>query len=360
MDLQPQRGCAAIDGNRQILAAFGKKIVALTEHEEEPRELWDFPLRGPVPGTPTVGPDGILRVHSSDGHLYFISPTGEAAVAAVKLGEPLGYAAPLVDDENHTLVCAYSGGLLKIDARGGRVGAPFFRSRQKFDSTGVIHNGVMYVGAEDAFLYAVRLAGSRGRNAWNQEKDHGKTQWFINSAVAYHDGLLIVAGRDEYLYGFNEEGLIIWRVHLRGQMLGSPVVGASGDIFVGVSLEQRGEPSEGKLVCVSGASREVRWEYAAGAAIESTPVIGDDGVLYFGDNDGVIHAVDDSGRPLWRQEVGAAVRSAGTITPAKRVVFGTDRGTLVALSCSSDGIAKAGWPKLLGNLEQSGRTNFKR
>ncbi len=355
LDLQAQRGCVAIDPNRQLLACVGKRLVALTEHEESPRELWDYPARGHIPGSPVVGRDDKIRIHSGEGMLHCVDLDGEQMFAA-KVGEPLGWASPLVDNDQHTLISAYTGGLLKIDANGTRVGQPFFRSRQKLDSTGVIHHGVLYVGGEDAFVYALRLAGSRGRNEWKQEKDEGKTEWFINSAVACHNDLLVVAGRDEYLYAFDEKGQRIWRVHLRGQMLGSPVIDGNGNVYVGVSLEKRGEESSGTLVCVKGTSHAVSWEYDAGAAIESTPVIGDDGMIYFGDNEGVVHAVDSSGKVRWKQNVGSPVRSAGTITPSGRVVFGTDRGTLVALATTSGGLAKGGWPKFLGTLGQSGTT----
>ena len=345
----------AIDGNRQLLACLGKRLVAFTEHEEDCRELWDYPVRGHIPGSPIVGRDGNIRVHSSDGMLHCVTPDGQQDFAA-KVGQPLGWASPLVDNDSHTLVSSYSGGLLKIDSKGARSNQAFFRSRQKLDSTGVIHHGTLYIGGEDAFVYAIRLAGSRGRNEWNQDKNHGKTEWFINTAIAYFNELFIVAGRDEYLYAFDDKGQQIWRVHLRGQMLGSPVVDGEGNIYVGVSLEKRGEESRGTLVCVKGTSQAISWEYEAGAAIESTPVIGDDGMLYFGDNEGVIHALDLDGQVKWTQNVGSPVRSAGTITPTKRVVFGTDQGVFVALASSSSGLAKEGWPKFLGTSTQSGTT----
>lgn len=340
-----------------MLVASGGKLVALAEDQEQPRELWDYPTRGQIPGSPAVGPDGNIRIHSTDGHLHCVTAQGEQAWPPARVGEPLGWASPLVDEDNHTWVCSYSGGLIKVDHRGGRASGPFFRSRQKFDSTGVIKNGVMYVGAEDAFVYAVRLSGSRGKNEWNHVKDHGKTDWFINTGIAVYKDYFIVAGRDEYLYCFADDGVRHWRVHLRGQMLGSPVMDEAGNIYVGVSLEKRGERSSGQLVCVAASSHQVRWEYEAAAAIESSPVIGDDGVIYFGDNAGFVHAVDGNGKRQWKCGVGSPVRSAGTITAAKRVVFGTDRGDLVALCCDSHGLLKGGWPKYMGSLGQSGRSH---
>ena len=105
-------------------------------------------------------------------------------------------------------------------------------------------------------------------------------------------------------------------------------------------------------MCVTGDPPRIRWEYRAQGAVESTPVIGSDGIIYFGDNAGVVHAVNRDGRPEWTQSVGSAVRSSGTIPIPGRVVFGTDEGQVVALLCSSEGIPQRGWPKYMHNLAQ--------
>ena len=84
------------------------------------------------------------------------------------------------------------------------------------------------------------------------------------------------------------------------------------------------------LVCIDGNSHKVRWEYRTAAPVESTPVIGDDDLIYFGDNAGVIHAVNFFGKAQWTADVGSPVRSAGTLLgsqasglrPGQRVVGG--------------------------------------
>ena len=83
-------------------------------------------------------------------------------------------------------------------------------------------------------------------------------------------------------------------------------------------------------------------------------MIGDDDVIYFGDNSGTIHAVDSHGTAVWTAQVEAAVRSAGTILAPKRLAFGLDDDTLVVLECSSAGLAAEGWPKIARSLGQSG------
>jgi len=353
------RNGPAVDSKHRLYAALGNQVVALQEIDGKVEAIWKYTTEGHIPGSPSLGPDGFLRVHSGDSKLHIISPTGEEAFPPVDVGEPLGWASPLVDDDGETWICAYGGGLLKVTSQGSFNRKPFFRSRQRFDSTGLIYKGIYYVGSEDGFVYAISTKGVRGRVTWDHLHGQGKTGWFINASPAITPNeSLVVAARDEYLYGFRLSGKRIWKVHLRGQMLASPVVSATGDIYLGVSHTKLHGHREGKLVCVGDEPHQVKWEYKAQGAVESTPVIGEDGIIYFGDNAGSIHAVDPEGNRLWLQNVGSPVRSAGTICSPHRVVFGLDNGTLVALQCASEKIAEGGWPKYMGTLGQSGTPPF--
>jgi outer membrane protein assembly factor BamB len=310
--------------------------------------LWKYDCVGHVPGSPTLGGDGLIRVHSADGWLHCVDQGGCREWDPVPVGEPLGWAAPVVDADGNAYISAYSGGLLKVTARGNFKSTPFFRTRQKFDSTGTIYQNVLYIGCEDAFLYAIELGEESGRSLWNQLENLGKTDWFINSSPAVTpDGILVVAGRDENLHGFHRDGRLAWKVHIPGQMLSSPLVGGNGDIFIGNSILKVGQKDRGRMVCVDGASHRVRWEYDAQGAVESIPVIGDDDVLYFGDNAGYIHALRADGHCLWSTNVRAAVRSAGMIVGPNRLVFGTDQGTMIGLLCSSGGVSRKGWAKYM-------------
>ena len=156
------------------------------------------------------------------------------------------------------------------------------------------------------------------------------------------------------LYGFAPNGAKAWNVKLPGQLLGSPVIGPDGHVLIGVTQAPRGQKSKGLLVCVDGNSHKTRWQYAAEDAIESTPVIGDDGVIYFGDNSGTIHAVDSAGQGQWKAKVETAIRSAATVLAPERLAVCLDNDTLVVVKCSSKGLAATGWPKLGRNLGQSG------
>jgi outer membrane protein assembly factor BamB len=214
---------------------------------------------------------------------------------------------------------------------------------------------VLYIGAEDGYMFAIQLGDERGVSLWNHVADQGCTGWYIHCCPALtDDSVVIVAGRDDFLYGFAPDGATLWKTPMPGQMLGSPVIDRAGHVYVGVGQWQRGRPPQGFLVSLDGNSHKVRWEYRAAGAVESTPVIGDDDVLYFGDNSGLIHAVDTSGRAAWTAQFEAPVRSAGTIIAPHRVAFGLDNETLAVLNCSASGLAQGGWPKIGRTLDQSG------
>ncbi len=335
----------------------GGRLFGLQESDERPKILWEYVTGKHVPGPVVVGPDDSVFIHATDGYLHCIDgATGKQNWPPACVGDPLGYAAPVVDGEGNIWISGFDGGILKVDARGHlQKPGPFFRSRQKFDSAAILVGGVLYAAAESGYVFAIQAEGERGLNLWSHAGGQGFAGWCVHSAPAMtDDGVLVLPGHDDLLLGFAAGGVPVFKTQMPGQMLGSPVLDRYGHMYVGASQLPRGYESRGLLVCLDGNSHQIRWEYRAAGAVESTPVIGDDDVIYFGDNAGEIHAVDFLGNALWTAQVGSPVRCSGTILAPGQVAFGLDDETLVVLRCSSGGLAPSGWPKLGLTLGQSG------
>lgn len=355
-EAQPMRYAPAVDAEGRIYLHAGDRLVAIEEEAGRAKLCWEYVSGCRAPGPVVLAPDGTLRVHTADGLLHAMNAQGRQLWSPVSVGQPLGYAAPVVDEEGNTYICAFEGGLVKVDPRGKvHKPGPFFRGRQKFDAGAVLQGNVLYVGSDDGYVFAIELGGEKGRNAFNHAIDQGHAGWYIHSSPALgREGELIVAAADDCLYAFRPTGETAWSAEMPGQMLGSPVLDGHGHIYIGLSQSQRGQAPSGSLVCLDGNSHKIRWEYRAAGPVESTPVIGNDDIIYFGDNEGVIHAVDNRGAAQWTAKVESAVRSAGTILAPQRLAFGLDNQTLVVLKCSSDSLAADGWPKFGRTLAQNG------
>ena len=345
----------AVDDQGRIFLHAGGRLVAIEQREGKPEVCWEYVTGSHAPGPVVIAPDGSLRLHCSDGMLHFLTRDGKQINAPEEVGEPLGYAAPVVDAGGATYISAYDGGLIRVGPDGKRQKpGSYLRTRQKLDAPGIIHESTLYVGSEEGYIFAVELGERRGRNRWDHSAEVGHAGWYIRAGVAVTDDeLLVVAGRDEHLYGFHPDGRTAFRTLMPGQMLGSPVIDRLGHIYVGISQAERGKKPAGLLVCLDGNSHKVRWQYQAAGPVEATPVIGDDDVIYLGDNEGLIHAVDFSGSGKWTAQVESPVRSAGTIVGPGRVAFGQDNETLIVLECSSKALAVAGWPKFGRTLANS-------
>jgi len=341
------KNAPAVDSAGQCVVYHQGRLFALIEEQGKAKVVWDYVVGAHVPGRIVVAPDGSFRAHSADGLLHAVNAQGKQVFAPAQVGEPLGWAAPVVDAAGNTLISSYEGGLVRVDANGKVAARRYFRSRRKFDSAGILVGHVLYVGSEDPYVFAIDTRGDCGVAVWSMAAEQGLVGGFVNSSPALTaDGLIVVAVRDEALVALSPGGAVAWQTDLPGQLLGSPVIDRHGHVYAGVCQAQRGQEPRGMLVCVDGNSHRIRWQYDTTAPVESTPVIGDDDLVYFGDNTGTIHALDLQGKPQWTAQVESAVRSAGTLVAPHRLAFGLDDDTLVVLECSSKSLAADGWPKI--------------
>ncbi|MBU6388176.1 MAG: PQQ-binding-like beta-propeller repeat protein [Planctomycetes bacterium] len=349
----PQRTCPAVDHDGRMYFSCGRSLRAYDLQNSKLNSAWEFPTGGRIMSSPVVGPDGVIRVHSDDGKLYSVKKDGNSATAPAETGRPLGWSTPKVDSRLNVWVSHYHGGLWRI-APGSDVATPFLKSMHKLDCSGAIFGDTLYVGSENACVVALDLTSERGVNRWGSADNLGRANWFINSAIAIGQGPVIIATscRNEVI-AFRQDGNPIWNTQLEGLIIGSPVVGGEGEIYLGICVEDGRSSNHGEFLRIDGASGKIRWKFRTSSPLESTAVIGDDGLIYFGDNGGAIYAIDREGRQKWQDEIGVGVRSPGTILAGGLLVFGTDNGSFVGLKTESRGLAPGGWPKFLGNPQNS-------
>ncbi|MDO4629973.1 MAG: PQQ-binding-like beta-propeller repeat protein, partial [Planctomycetia bacterium] len=345
-DARPMRNAPVVDEKGRLVMVSQGKLFCLDITHPEPEVVWEYMIQSHVPGPIVVDQNGDYHLHAMDGYLHMVTKDGKQSYRPVQVGEPLGYAAPIVDGWGNTLISNYNGGLIRVNSQGQKDSRPYFRSRAKLDSAGVIAGGVLYIGSEDGYLFAIDLDDAGGRSLWDQGKEVGYAGGFLNSSPAIaEDGTIIVATRAERLLGFNSVGEVLWTTYMPGQLLGSPVIDANGNIYVGASMSTR-QGNVGYLVCVDGTSHKIRWQFETDDMIESTPCIGDDGTIYFGNNAGWLYALNSFGDKKWAAKFEAGIRSAGTIVAPQLLTFALDDDVLVGVRCESQELCEKGWAKL--------------
>jgi len=114
------------------------------------------------------------------------------------------------------------------------------------------------------------------------------------------------------------DGTEKWNFSIGDQSITSPVIGEDGMIYFGTGdvYEETGD-----LYAVNPDGAE-KWRYSTGGSIQSSPAIGEDGTIYFGSNDGYLYAVNPDGSLKWRSNMSPfyesvssspAIREDGTI-----------------------------------------------
>lgn len=125
----------------------------------------------------------------------------------------------------------------------------------------------------------------------------GKLKWTfpaegpIDSSPAIYKGVVYVGSDDHFLYAVDERnGRFLWKAELGSKVKSSPAV---GDDIVVVGCE------DGKVYGVSPLDGKVVWSHATGDRVSSSPCIAD-GVAFLGGWDGYVYALNThTGKPLW-------------------------------------------------------------
>ena len=113
---------------------------------------------------------------------------------------------------------------------------------------------------------------------------------------------------------------------------GSPIIGPDGVVYIGAD--------DGKFYAFDGATGAIRWATAVQTAgVDSSAALGADGSLYVGAGSGVVALDAATGNPKWRFDTGGDVESSPALAPDGTLYFGADDARVYALD-SSNGTLK--------------------
>lgn len=112
-----------------------------------------------------------------------------------------------------------------------------------------------------------------------------------SSSAVGHDGTVYFGSGDNYIYALNDDGTLKWRYQTGGGVNTTPAVTIASTVYAG---------SQDKYLYAINYNGTLKWRFMTGDSIESSPAIGPEGVVYVGSQDYYLYAINPNGTFKWR------------------------------------------------------------
>jgi outer membrane protein assembly factor BamB len=252
----------------------------------------NFPASAPIESSPTLGAGGTAYFGDDGNTIYAVLPKPDAVHPHIKLKwtfspigiEFLALGSPAM--ANNRIYVGFAENDNELYALNNRHGKLKWASPiGGFSSSPAIgKDGTIYVGTNDAKLYAINPDGS---TKWSSSVLFGLP--VLSSPAIGPDGTIYVGsgtpdiGAAGNLYAFDPAGFEKWTFPTGLAVYSSPAISADGTVYVG--------SDDGNLYAINSADGTLKWKFATAGAVTSSPAIGSDGTIYVGSGDGNVYAI---------------------------------------------------------------------
>jgi outer membrane protein assembly factor BamB len=216
-------------------------------------------------------------------------------------------------------------------------------------SSPAVAEGYVYVGSDNGRVYAFDAVTGAAKPGWNGQTNTTPTATnTMHSSPAVVDNIVYIGNENGKVYAlFTDNGTEYWNRTLGDTIYASPSV-VDGIVYVG-STPSVGSTNPGNLSALSATTGAPVWAepfYTFGYGIHSGTAVAD-GVVYFGDDRGVLWAVNAyTGAQNWYYETGANIYSSPAVAN-DRLYFGSYDGKVYCLDVNGTKI----WDYSLGSFQ---------
>jgi outer membrane protein assembly factor BamB len=185
-----------------------------------------------------------------------------------------------------------------------------------------VGHGLVFVGV-----------GNRGVFAFNQR--NGEQEWFFNtghgiwSTPLILEDIVVVTALDHHIYGLNlETGEERWRQDLEGAVAGTPAYDEEAGVLYAGSFAR-------KLYAIAASDGAILDTFDTHGWLWGGPRL-EDGVLYFGDLEGYLYALEAATfEPLWQRQIAEGAIRATPLVVGETVIAGSRDGRVYAVNRDS-------------------------
>ena len=188
-----------------------------------------------------------------------------------------------------------------------------FHTKGQVISTPALANGVLYVGSDDHFLYALDAAS--GAVKWKFQ-----TESRVTSSPAVSGGLVYFLSNDSNFYAVDAAaGTLKWKfktagehrytaTHLHGAEPAAETMPDPFDFYLSSPAVWNGAvyfgSGDGNIYALDAVTGALKWKFKTGDVVHASPAIAN-GVLFAGSWDSYFYALDAAtGKEKWRFKTG--------------------------------------------------------
>jgi len=284
---------------------------------------WKYLAGGPITCMPIIDDVVNLYFGANNGTLYDMSSNGPIVPSTTALA-PMYMLNPQHTGLNSTLR--------------GPANAPSITWQKPFvsgnlfvsPSIAIAANGNLYLGSNDANVYAFDTAGNT-LPGWPapipmQLNDNLLTspKSLYTTPVIAPDGTLYLGSNEGFLYALTPHGTIKWSYRANYPLQSSPMLDTRGTIYFGAGTQVF-------AVGDAGDHAYAKWlvPFTTQGNVNSSPALGQNGFLYFGSDDGYLYAVDSfTGLEKWRFNLSLPdsrvhpIYTSATVDTSNNVIIG--------------------------------------
>ena len=343
---------------------------------------WPYHANGSIFGAPAVSPQGQIvfgtyvgDMFNPDGSVYSLNPDG--TVRWVFNGVDWFDSSPAIGSDGTVYIGCWDDYLYALDAHSFKLGPTSYLWRYKTGSAvtatpTIGPDGTIYVGSMDGFMYAIWPED--GTKRWTFENVDDDLSPISAQAILDRTGTTLYFGSDAgILYAVDAAtGDLQWSYAVPAgsgvdlnpdnplrAIYGSPVLGDNGELYFTCE--------NGLLYRINRSNGTWSAEFPAEDSIFSSPVIGQDGLIYFAAADGYLYCVSydaSSGllNSIWEKLVGDAFYCTPALDTENNIILATYAGDAtsgVATDIKSIGTGGTiNWTRRIPSLNDSSSNIF--
>jgi outer membrane protein assembly factor BamB len=286
------QGGPIVDNNGIIyFGSFDSYIYALYP---DGNLKWQFKTDGWIWSSPAIGYDGTIYTGSWDDYLYALYPNGTLKWE-VDSGGTISSSPVIAEDGTIYFgnMVGFNGGNIVAVNPNGSIKWEYETGYKITSDPAIGDDGTVYIGSGDTYFYAINPNGTL--------KWQFKTGDYVKAPPSIaEDGTVYFGSFDDYLYALHQDGSLKWKYKLKWGTETNPSIGPDGTIYVGCS----------NLYAIN-SDGTLKWTFNLGEnqhVHQSSPAVSADGTIYVGtivgeSSGGDIIAINPDGTEQWRLRI---------------------------------------------------------